>query len=85
MRHYLKSLERFFTPSLISGLTVAVPGYVLTFTVLPQYIRFIEPKPLTHSLLLGVCTLLQVDYSREIHANEYLCIHLFITTTFPPV
>uniref|UniRef100_A0A7C4FED7 Uncharacterized protein n=1 Tax=Ignisphaera aggregans TaxID=334771 RepID=A0A7C4FED7_9CREN len=53
MGRYLELLKRNFILYLISYLIVGIPGYVLTFTVLPQYIRFIEPKPLTHSLLLG--------------------------------
>ena len=51
----MKSLNRYvklYFLSFIGCLIVAVPGYVLVFTVLPHYVRYTEPKPIHDSLLL---------------------------------
>jgi len=53
MKLYLRRLKRLFLPAFISYFIVAIPGFVLVFTVLPHYIRYTEPKPYTDSLLLA--------------------------------
>lgn len=35
----------------ISGLIVAIPVYVLVLSILPHYVRYIEPQPLNYSIL----------------------------------
>ena len=52
--NYFRTLKRLFLPAFISYFIVATAGYVLVFTVLPQYIRYTEPWPYTNSLLLAL-------------------------------
>jgi len=54
MRLYLRRLKRLFLPAFISCLILAIPVYVLVFTVLPRYIGYAEPKPFTDSLLMAL-------------------------------
>ncbi len=71
MRLYLRRLKRLFLPAFISFLIVAIPAYVLVFTVLPHYIGYTEPKPYPDSLLLAfISALLMAFFSPLIMRNK---------------
>ena len=54
MLNYFRMLKRLYLPFFIADLIVTIPIAVLGFTVLPQYIRYTEPKPYTDSILMGL-------------------------------